>query len=87
MSIRLQAQGGAKQMNVTIEQVKTLDYNKLSKFINTLSLSDLQLMQLKFDAFINLLCKDNLQDDQVFTKAIHIAINIDDAINTLQGVK
>jgi hypothetical protein len=74
-------------MNVTIQQVKTLDYNKLSKFINTLSLSDLQIMQLKFDAFINLLCKDNMQDDQVFTKAIHIAINIDDAINTLQGVK
>ena len=74
-------------MQVTIQQVKALDYNKLSKFINTLSLSDLQLMQLKFDAFINLLYKDSLQDDQVFTKAIHIAINIDDAINTLQGVK
>jgi hypothetical protein len=74
-------------MNVTIQQVKALDYSKLSKFINTLSLSDLQVMQLKFDAFINLLCKDSLQDDQVFTKAIHIAINIDDAINTLQGVK
>jgi hypothetical protein len=74
-------------MQVTIQQVKALDYNKLSKFINTLSLNDLQLMQSKFDAFINLLYKDNMQGDNVFTKAIHIAINIDDAINTLQGVK
>ena len=70
-------------MRITIQQVKALDFNKLAAFIATLSLKDLHSLKSKFNYFINTLWTPKHEGTALFTKAIHIMIEIDNAIDEL----
>jgi len=73
-------------MEITIQQVKALDYHKLVKFITTLSLKDLQILRGKFDTFISLLFANKLETTELFSKTMSIVIEINCAIDDLNGV-
>jgi hypothetical protein len=70
-------------MRITIQQVKALDFNKLAAFIATLSVNDLHTLSSKFDTFIESLFLNGLDNTDEYTKAIHIMIEIDNAIDEL----
>jgi hypothetical protein len=74
---------GLSNMRITIQQVKALDFNKLAAFIATLSINDLHTLSSKFDTFIESLFLNGLDNTDEYTKAIHIMIEIDNAIDEL----
>jgi hypothetical protein len=72
-------------MKVTTAQMKTVNMKKLSAYILTLNESDLYKMVNKFNDFIELLYLEGLEEEEeeAYTKALHILIDIDNALMTV----
>ena len=70
-----------------MQQVKALNYGKFERFIDGLSFKDLDSLSDKFDSFIELLFLEGLENTEEYTKAIHILIAIQNAMEVLKEVK
>ena len=73
-------------MEITIKQIEALDYQRLVSFISTLSLVELEMLKAKFNRFMEKLWSPKHEGSELFTKTLSIIIEINAAIDDLNGV-